>query len=136
MARSAQTLRGSHLGEGPELVGPDPSDDSPPGDDGLVVGPNGDPDRYRLVHVVASGGEGTLWKASIRVDSVDLPVAVKVMHPRNQADLDEWRVRWQGQTEVLRSLSHPTWSGLERCSRGLSHTPLAPRQRPSGPFTS
>lgn len=74
--------------------------------EGLAVGPASDPDRYRLEQVIASGGEGTLWKATITVDSVELPVAIKALHARNAALFDEWRKRWQAQSELLRSLNH------------------------------
>lgn len=76
-------------------------------DSARLVGPASDPDRYRLIQAVASGGEGTLWRASITVDSVELPVAIKALHARNIEMLDEWRKRWQAQSELLRSLDHP-----------------------------
>ena len=71
------------------------------------VGPVGEPDRYELSELKSSGGEGQLWRGVLDVDGAAITVAVKVIHPSKNSDLEEWRVRWQRQAELLRSLDHP-----------------------------
>lgn len=71
------------------------------------IGPIDDPDRYHLEQLVARGGEGELWKATITVDGVSLPVAAKLLAASQGPDLDEWAQRWRRQTELLRTLDHP-----------------------------
>lgn len=71
------------------------------------IGPADAPDRYHLEHLVARGGEGELWKATITVDGVSLPVAAKLLAAAQEPDLDDWVQRWYRQTELLRSLDHP-----------------------------
>lgn len=70
------------------------------------IGPAEDPDRYHLEQLVARGGEGELWKASITVDGVPLPVAAKLLAAQGGA-MDDWVQRWRRQTEILRTLDHP-----------------------------
>lgn len=72
------------------------------------VGPDSEPDRYRLLgRVGLGGGEGEIWKATISVDGVDLAVAAKIIHPNLSADLAAWRERWQRQVDLLQSIDHP-----------------------------
>ena len=73
----------------------------------VVAGPLDDPDRFRLLRLQSRGGEGELWQGEILIDRVAIPVAVKVIHPSNAANIVEWRARWQRQAELLRSLDHP-----------------------------
>lgn len=73
----------------------------------FYAGPYDDADRYRLIDRRSRGGEGELWRGVLPLDSVELPVAVKVIHPSNAAKLGEWRQRWQRQAELLRSCDHP-----------------------------
>jgi hypothetical protein len=70
-------------------------------------GPYEEPDRYHLVQLVARGGEGELWQATITVTGAQLPVAAKLLPPAQMANIDEWTARWRSQAEILRSLEHP-----------------------------
>lgn len=70
------------------------------------AGPVSRPDRYRLVRRESAGGEGEVWRGSLRVDEIEIAVAVKVIHPSQVAELDEWRERWHRQADLLRSLDH------------------------------
>lgn len=72
-----------------------------------TVGPIEDPDRYELLEVTSSGGEGQVCRGVIDIDGARIPVAVKIIHPSRLADIAEWRTRWQRQAELLRSLDHP-----------------------------
>ncbi len=71
------------------------------------IGPLSEPDRYELLELRSSGGEGQLWRGSLDVDGVQIVVAVKVIHASRNDNLTEWRTRWQRQAELLRSLDHP-----------------------------
>ena len=72
------------------------------------VGPDAEPDRYRLGPVVGAGSEGVLYRGSITTPSgATLHVAVKMLHPRYQARIEHWRRRWAEQVELLRSLQAP-----------------------------
>ena len=73
----------------------------------LYVGPVEEPDKYELVEVRSRGGEGEVWKGLLSVDSVRVPVAVKLILPSNESEIDTWRERWGRQAELLRSLKHP-----------------------------
>jgi eukaryotic-like serine/threonine-protein kinase len=73
----------------------------------MYAGPYEDADRYRLVDKRSRGGEGELWKGVLPLDSVELPVAVKVILESNALKIDEWRERWRRQAELLRSCDHP-----------------------------
>ena len=71
------------------------------------VGPANDPDRYQLLELKSSGGEGQVFRGSIEIDGARISVAVKIIHPSRVGDMAEWRRRWQRQAELLRSLDHP-----------------------------
>jgi serine/threonine protein kinase len=67
------------------------------------VGPDQDPDRYRLRRQVGDGGEAELWEAGTADGA---RVAVKVL-PAAPADDPQWQERWAEQVELLRSVRHP-----------------------------
>jgi serine/threonine protein kinase len=78
----------------------------------------------------SQGGEGDLWRGVLPLDSVELSVAVKVIHPANAARLDEWRQRWQRQAELLRSCDHPGLVKVRDVFEGL--VPHSPGVRTGG----
>jgi serine/threonine protein kinase len=72
------------------------------------IGPESEPDRYRIGLPVGAGSEGLLYRGSIRVgETTTLDVAIKMLHPNHRARLDEWNQRWASQIELLRSLQVP-----------------------------
>lgn len=72
------------------------------------VGPDEDPDRYRLERLHSSGAEGQVWRGSRELEGdVKLDVAVKILHAERQDLIAEWRDRWTEQVELLRSLQYP-----------------------------
>ena len=75
------------------------------------VGPRGDPDRYRVLGTAAAGGEGRLLRGELDLDGNPIPVAIKILHD-DQEDLGEWERRWTRQTEILRTVSHPSLVGV------------------------
>lgn len=47
----------------------------------LYVGPDSQPDKYRLVRSVGRGGEATLYLAEVDLAGQTEPVVVKVLNP-------------------------------------------------------
>lgn len=73
----------------------------------FFVGPDAEPEKYRLVQQVGSGGEAQLWRAEIAVAGEWEPVAVKILRPDRIGKIDEWRARWSEQAELLHFIRHP-----------------------------
>jgi serine/threonine protein kinase len=72
------------------------------------IGPEAEPDKYRIGHPIGAGAEGTLYRGDVRVgDTTSLDVAIKMLHPNHRARLSEWQERWGSQIELLRSLHTP-----------------------------
>ena len=84
----------------------------------FYVGPSNEPDKYRLIHQVGSGGEAQLWRAELHVSGTWEPVAVKLLRPDRLADLDRWKARWAEQAEVLRFIRHPGVVGVREHFEG------------------
>jgi serine/threonine protein kinase len=82
------------------------------------IGPPEEPDKYRLVHQVGSGGEAQLWKAELRVSGAWEPVAVKILRTDRLSDLGSWAERWREQAEVLRFIRHPGVVGVREHFEG------------------
>ena len=96
------------------------------------IGPVAEPDRYRLVGLKSSGGEGELWHAVLSVDGVDIQVALKIIHPARMIEIDEWRTRWHRQAELLRSLDHAALVKVREVFEG----PLAHERNAADPTTN
>ncbi|WP_433222495.1 serine/threonine protein kinase [Dactylosporangium sp. CS-047395] len=76
------------------------------------VGPDDEPDRYRLLRQVGGGGEAELWKADMAFAGGREPVAVKILRARHTPEFDRWRERWAEQAELLRLVRHPGVVGV------------------------
>jgi serine/threonine protein kinase len=92
---------------------------------GLLVGPPGDPHKYRLIEQRERGGEGDLWLGEVVVTGRPIPVAIKVLHAAAAPDLTTWRTRWANQVELLRSVDHPGFARIREMFEG-------PAQRTGG----
>ncbi|TDQ53310.1 protein kinase domain-containing protein [Actinorugispora endophytica] len=74
----------------------------------LYVGPDSQPDKYRLVRSVGRGGEATLYLAEVTLAGQTEPVVVKVLNadvaatPEQFAELSG---RWSEQAELLRFIT-------------------------------
>src|SRR5690606_12961990 len=74
----------------------------------LYVGPDSQPDKYRLVRSVGRGGEATLYLAEVTLAGQTEPVVVKVLDadaaasPEQFAELSR---RWSEQAELLRFIT-------------------------------
>jgi len=88
------------------------------GDQTFFVGPDGEPDKYRLRAEVSAGGEAELWQAEVGVAGEWEPVAVKVLRPHLMADIETWRARWAEQVELLRFVRHPGVVGIREGFEG------------------
>jgi hypothetical protein len=72
----------------------------------MRVGPDNDPDRFRVERRVGCGAEGTLFRGSITVSGTPLQVAIKQLLPE-RTPVDEWHARWDRQVELLRTVQGP-----------------------------
>lgn len=91
---------------------------------GIYVGPDSDPDKYRLLRMVGSGGEAELWKAELTVAGGKEPVAVKVLRPEHNGDFAKLSTRWSEQAELLRFVRHRGVVGVrEPFEGGPMHGP-------------
>jgi serine/threonine protein kinase len=96
--------------------------------DRLFVGPDDEPDRYRLVRQVGVGGEAVLWKAEVVLAGEPEPVAVK-LHHRERADDPAWRQRWDEQATLLHLIKPDP--GVVRAHAHFEGAQMHPRGRPS-----
>jgi serine/threonine protein kinase len=78
----------------------------------FFVGPDDDPDRYRLLRQVGGGGEAELWKADMAFAGGREPVAVKILRAGHAAEFARWHERWAEQAELLRMIRHPGVVGV------------------------
>jgi serine/threonine protein kinase len=99
---------------------------------GYFVGPPEEPDKYRLVHQVGTGGEAQLWRAELRVSGAWEPVAVKILRADRLSDFGKWKERWAEQAEVLRFIRHPGVVGVrEHFEGGPMHYEAEQSQSPA-----
>ncbi len=90
----------------------------------FFVGPDDDPDKYRLRAQVSAGGEAELWQADVAVAGTWEPVAVKILRTELFADLETWKARWAQQAELLRFIRHPAVVGIREDFEGAAmHLP-------------
>ncbi|MGH3896669.1 MAG: serine/threonine protein kinase [Pseudonocardiaceae bacterium] len=82
------------------------------------VGPDDNPDKYRLLRQVGGGGEAQLWQAELSVAGGAEPVAVKVLRPEPVDDFARLSRRWNEQAELLRFLRHPGVVGVREYFEG------------------
>ncbi|MEV4165242.1 protein kinase domain-containing protein [Nonomuraea dietziae] len=87
-------------------------------DNTCYVGPEEEPDKYRLVRQVGHGGEAELWHAVTAVAGGWEPVAVKILRSGLQDELSHWRTRWNEQVAVLRRIQHPGVVGVHESFQG------------------
>lgn len=84
----------------------------------FFVGPEVQPDKYALVRQVGSGGEATLWEATVTVAGQPETVAVKALRPEHQDDFERFSARWAEQAELLRFVRHPSVVGVREHFEG------------------
>lgn len=92
----------------------------------LFVGPDHQPDKYRLVRQVGRGGEGTLHLAEVVLAGHTEPVIVKALHAEIAADERQFAdlsARWGEQAELLRFINHPGVVGIRENFEGAREHP-------------
>lgn len=103
---------------------------SPQGSPQFVVGPDDDPDKYRLRRQIGGGGEAELWEADVALAGERERVAVKILRPEFAGD-PAWRERWAEQVELLRLIQHPAIVGVHDQFEGARmHAPGRAGERP------
>ncbi|MBB4931433.1 hypothetical protein F4561_002253 [Lipingzhangella halophila] len=95
----------------------------------LYVGPDSQPDKYRLVRSVGRGGEATLYLAEVSLAGQTEPVVVKVLDSDvagNDEQFAELSRRWNEQAELLRFINRLGVVGVREHFEG------APEHREGG----
>ncbi|MFE9246006.1 protein kinase [Nocardiopsis sp. NPDC006938] len=102
----------------------------------LYVGPDSQPDKYRLVRVVGRGGEATLYLAQVSLAGQTEPVVVKVLNSdvtSNEEQFAELSARWSEQAELLRFINRLGVVGVREHFEGAPEHPAAGTVEGEGP---
>ncbi|WP_393916003.1 protein kinase domain-containing protein [Halostreptopolyspora alba] len=100
----------------------------------LFVGPDSEPDKYRLVRSVGRGGEATLYLAEVHLAGQTEPVVVKVLDSDfagGEEQFAELSRRWNEQAELLRFINRLGVVGVREHFEGAPEH----RQGESGEYT-
>jgi serine/threonine protein kinase len=92
----------------------------------LYVGPDTQPDKYRLVRSVGRGGEATLYLAEVTLAGQTEPVVVKVLNSdvtANEEQFAELSARWGEQAELLRFINRLGVVGVREHFEGAPEHP-------------
>lgn len=92
-------------------------------DTGLYIGPDGTPDRYRLLRSIGRGGEAVLYLAEIELGGGTEPVVVKVLDSKttlSQEQFDRISSKWREQAELLRFVNRLGVVGIREHFEGPS----------------
>ncbi|WP_344971141.1 serine/threonine protein kinase [Salinactinospora qingdaonensis] len=92
----------------------------------LYVGPDGAPDKYRLVRSVGRGGEATLYLAEVTLAGETEPVVVKALNSEvapTDEEFSELSRRWNEQAELLRFINRLGVVGVREHFEGAPEHP-------------
>ncbi|MFE6304479.1 protein kinase [Nocardiopsis sp. NPDC057823] len=92
----------------------------------LYVGPDSQPDKYRLVRSVGRGGEATLYLAEVTLAGQTEPVVVKALNAditADSAEFAELSARWAEQAELLRFINRLGVVGVREHFEGAPEHP-------------
>ncbi|RKS09612.1 serine/threonine protein kinase [Nocardiopsis sp. Huas11] len=92
----------------------------------LYVGPDTQPDKYRLVRSVGRGGEATLYLAEVSLAGQTEPVVVKVLNSdvtANEEQFAELSAKWGEQAELLRFINRLGVVGVREHFEGAPEHP-------------
>ena len=92
----------------------------------LHVGPDTQPDKYRLVRSVGHGGEATLYLAEVSLAGQTEPVVVKVLNSdvtTDEGQFAELSARWSEQAELLRFINRLGVVGVREHFEGAPEHP-------------
>ena len=100
----------------------------------LYVGPDSQPDKYRLVRSVGRGGEATLYLAEVTLAGQTEPVVVKVLNSdftANDEQFAELSAKWGEQAELLRFINRLGVVGVREHFEGAPEHPAAGTVEPA-----
>jgi serine/threonine protein kinase len=89
-----------------------------PVDRQFFIGPDDEPDKYRLLRQVGVGGEAELWEADLAFAGERERAAVKILRAGHAVEVERWRERWAEQAELLRLIRHPGVVGVHSYFEG------------------
>ena len=92
----------------------------------LHVGPDTEPDKYRLIRSVGRGGEATLYLAEVDLAGQTEPVVVKVLNSDvtdNDEQFAQLSARWSEQAELLRFINRLGVVGVREHFEGAPEHP-------------
>ncbi|WP_017587031.1 protein kinase domain-containing protein [Nocardiopsis ganjiahuensis] len=92
----------------------------------LYVGPDSQPDKYRLVRSVGRGGEATLYLAEVSLAGQTEPVVVKVLNSdvtSTDEQFAELSAKWGEQAELLRFINRIGVVGVREHFEGAPEHP-------------
>ncbi|MFW6639991.1 protein kinase domain-containing protein [Nocardiopsis algeriensis] len=92
----------------------------------LFVGPDSQPDKYRLVRSVGRGGEATLYLAEVNLAGQTEPVVVKVLNSdvtSGDEQFAELSSKWAEQAELLRFINRLGVVGVREHFEGAPEHP-------------
>ena len=101
----------------------------------LYIGPDQEPDRYRLLKSIGRGGEATLYLAELELAGATEPVVVKILDSRatlTPADFQRISTKWRDQAELLRFVHRPGVVGVREHFEGPPTHPRGTSQAVSG----
>nr|WSX76602.1 protein kinase [Streptomyces sp. NBC_00899] len=93
---------------------------------GLFIGPDGTPDRYRLLRSIGRGGEAVLYLAELELGGATEPVVVKMLDAQQTLAPDLFArvsAKWREQAELLRFVHRPGVVGIREHFEGPSAHP-------------
>ncbi|WUH90731.1 protein kinase [Streptomyces sp. NBC_00433] len=93
---------------------------------GLYIGPDGAPDRYRLLRSIGRGGEAVLYLAELELGGATEPVVVKMLDAQQTLAPDLFArvsAKWREQAELLRFVHRPGVVGIREHFEGPSAHP-------------
>lgn len=93
---------------------------------GLYIGPDGEPDRYRLLRSIGRGGEAVLYLAELELGGATEPVVVKTLDAQHALAPDLFArvsAKWREQAELLRFVHRPGVVGIREHFEGPSAHP-------------
>lgn len=100
----------------------------------LFIGPDSEPDKYRLVRSVGRGGEATLYLAEVHLAGQTEPVVVKVLDSDVAGSAEQFAElsrRWNEQAELLRFINRLGVVGVREHFEGVPEH----REGESGEYT-
>ncbi|NYI07669.1 protein kinase domain-containing protein [Allostreptomyces psammosilenae] len=104
-------------------------------DTAMYVGPDAQPEKYRLIRSIGHGGEAVLYLAEVTLAGAVEPVVVKVLDATSAGGPEAFRElgsRWAEQAELLRFIGRMGVVGVREHFEGAVPHRAAPLSPPEG----